>query len=352
MKKFAKHISLLVHKIFHWEYWSFDLLYFPVYFVWMYFSIRSGQWFFFLPANPSIKNAGFLLESKKEIYDTIPGEFIPKTILIAPRTSMAFINIKRKEAGIDFPCIAKPDMGMKGLGVMILEHPADLEKYSEKLPINFLIQEYIAFPNEIGIFYYRIPGERRGSISGIVNKEFLKITGDGSHTIEYLLQKDPRHRFQLKALLKTYGNGLQEVLLKGETKNLVPYGNHARGAKFTNVTHWADEALITSIDEVCRQIPNFYYGRLDIRYNTLEELKQGKNFRIIELNGAGSEPTHIYDPDHSIFFAWKEIIRHLNLLYSISIKNNRSGHPHMTLKQGLGMLKENKKLVKKLKLIQ
>ena len=129
---------------------------------------------------------------------------------------------------------------------------------------------------------------------------------------------------------------------------MLPYGNHARGAKFTNVTHWADEALITSIDEVCRQIPNFYYGRLDIRYNTLEELKQGKNFRIIELNGAGSEPTHIYDPESfNIFCLERNNQAFDNLLYSISIKNNRSGHPHMTLKQGLGMLKENKKLVSK-----
>jgi len=349
MKELPKKLSLFFHKAFHWEYWPFDVVYLPVYFVWMYFSFRSKTWFFFLPANPSIKNAGFLLESKKEIYDIIPDEFIPKTVLIKTNTTVNFIMEKMKQARINFPCIAKPDTGMKGLAVSLLENEKDLENYSGKILVDYLIQEYISLPNEIGIFYYRMPGEEKGRISGIVNKEFLKITGDGKSSLEILLQADPRHLLQLNALRKIYGEELQQVLIKGEIKNLVPYGNHARGAKFTDVSHWADEELIKFIDELCQHIPGFYFGRLDIRYNTLEELKQGKNFSIIELNGAGSEPTHIYDPAHSVFFAWKEIIRHLHLLFLISQKNHKSGHPHMTMKQGLQMLKENKILVNKLK---
>ena len=290
------------------------------------------------------------MESKKEIYDIIPEEFIPKTILIKPNSPASLIAERMNEAGIKFPCIAKPDTGMKGLAVALLENEKDLENYSRKILVDYLIQEYISLSNEIGIFYYRMPGEGKGKISGIVNKEFLKISGDGKTSLETLLQADPRHRLQLNALNKIYGDGLQQVLAKGETKNLVPYGNHARGAKFTDVSHWADEDLVRFTDELCRQIPGFYFGRLDIRYNTLEELKLGKNFSIIELNGAGSEPTHIYDPGHSVFFAWKEIVRHLHLLYLISLKNHKSGNPHMSVKEGLQMLKENKILVAKLKL--
>ena len=349
MKELSKRFSLFFHKVFHWEYWPFDVVYLPVYFVWMYFALKSKTWFFFLPANPSIKNAGFLMESKKEIYNIIPEEFIPKTILVKTNSPVNFIAERMNKAGIKFPCIAKPDTGMKGLAVALLENEKDLESYSGKILVDYLIQEYISFPNEIGTFYYRIPGEEKGKISGIVNKEFLKITGDGKTTLEILLQADPRHQFQMNALKKIYGEGLQQVLAKGETKNLVPYGNHARGAKFTDVSHWADDGLVNFIDGLCRQIPGFYFGRLDIRYNTLEELKSGKNFSIIELNGAGSEPTHIYDPIHSVFFAWKEIMRHLHLLYLISQKNHKLGHSHMSLKEGLQMLKENKMLVNKLK---
>jgi hypothetical protein len=76
-------------------------------------------------------------------------------------------------------------------------------------------------------------------------------------------------------------------------------------------------------------------------------LKQGKNFSIIELNGAGSEPTHMYDPKHSIFFAWKEIIRHWNILARISRINHRLlKKPYMNISAGLEMLKANKRYVK------
>jgi hypothetical protein len=43
-------------------------------------------------------------------------------------------------------------------------------------------------------------------------------------------------------------------------------------------------------------------------YNTIEELEQGINFAVVELNGAASGPTHIYDPKHSLFFCWKECV--------------------------------------------
>jgi len=128
----------------------------------------------------------------------------------------------------------------------------------------------------------------------------------------------------------------------------VPYGNHARGAKFTDNSIQADAQLVKFIDQLCKEVPEFYYGRLDIKYNTLDELKQGKNFCIIELNGAGSEPTHIYDPSHSIFFAWKEILRHYRMLWEISMKNHRRGIPHMSWREGLKMLRQHKQVVKKL----
>jgi hypothetical protein len=86
---------------------------------------------------------------------------------------------------------------------------------------------------------------------------------------------------------------------------------------------------------------------MDVRYNTWEELKQGRNFSIIELNGAGSEPTHIYDPKHTVFYAWKEIIKHWNILYKISKGNyHPKKSPHMSLRSGLNMFKKNNEYVK------
>lgn len=345
MKKF----KLFIHKLTHWEYWPFDIVYIPMYFVWFYYSAKAKSFFFFNAANPRIKNAGFLMESKKEIYDIIPDQYIPKTLFFEANAEPTDILKAVTDAGISFPCIAKPDIGGKGRGVEKINRLEDIAPYAAKIKMDFLVQEFIPYPEEVGIFYCRMPDKPDGFISGIVAKEFLIVKGDGVSTLEQLLEKDPRYHFQLSALQKIYGEGLNEVLAKDESKNLVPYGNHARGAKFIDVSHWADEIFTKNFDHICKQIPEFYFGRLDIMYLNFEDMKAGKNFSIIELNGAGSEPTHIYDPRHSLFFAWKEIARHFKLLCAISIQNHKRGFPYLSVKEGMQMFKENNAVVKNLK---
>lgn len=289
------------------------------------------------------------MESKKEIYDIMPAQYIPKTLFFKKGTSGTEVLNAIVESGISFPCIAKPDIGCKGRGVEKIVYPVQIEAYASRIQMDFLIQELILFPEEVGIFYCRMPGDAEGKITGIVAKEFLIIKGDGVSTLTELLEKEPRYHFQLAALQKIYGKELDVILAKSETKNMVPFGNHARGAKFIDVTHWADEKFNKAFDHICRQVPEFYFGRLDIMYRNLEDLKEGINFSIIELNGAGSEPTHIYDPGHSLFFAWKEIARHLRLLYRVSIKNHKRGYPYLTIKEGLQMFRENKEVMRNLK---
>ncbi|HEX9150916.1 MAG TPA: D-alanine--D-alanine ligase, partial [Flavobacterium sp.] len=193
----------------------------------------------------------------------------------------------------------------------------------------------IPFENEVGIFYVRYPHESKGRITGIVSKEFLIIKGDGTSTTEQLLRENPRYELQLKVLKREYGKKLLEILPRGEKLNLVPYGNHARGAKFIDESRWINPKLTDAINEMCLQIPGFYFGRMDVMYRTLSELEQGKNFSIVELNGAGSEPTHIYDPKHSLLFAWKELARHITYMYEISVENHKTGSPYLSHEEGM-----------------
>lgn len=334
-------------KLFNWEYWPFNVVYSPIYFYWIWLMIKARSFFFFNTSNPLITNGGFLMESKKDIYDMIPQQYYPATIFFTSGTSVQNVIASMKERRMEFPVIAKPDIGMRGLLVQKITSIKELQNYIGNNSVNFLVQDFIAFENEVGLFYYRYPGHAKGNISGIVSKEFLTVTGDGVSTIETLLNNDQRFILQLPVLKETHADTLKIILQKNEQQVLVPYGNHCRGSKFLDISNLIDDALVTAIDKVCREIPEFYFGRMDIRYNTWEELKQGKNFSIIELNGAGSEPTHIYDPRHSIFFAWKEIIRHLNILYRISRMNHKNKQlPYMNFAAGLRMLKDNTAYVK------
>lgn len=345
------HLKSQGYKLAHWEYWPIEAIYYPMLPVWAYFAIRAGSFFFFNAANPSIKNGGMAMESKKEIYDIIPAQYIPKTLLVKENLSLKEILPKIQRAGITFPLIVKPDIGMKALGVEKLENSSELLSYTRKSPKDFLIQELIEYSIEIGLFYVRFPDEKKGRITGMVSKEFLSITGNGKDTIEQLIKQNPRSSFQLVSLRRMHGNLMNKVLVKDETFVLVPYGSHTRGAKFVDISDKINDQLLKTINDICTQIPGFYFGRLDIRYSTLEELSKGSNFSIIEINGAGSEPTHIYDPRHSLFFAWHEIFKHWKLLYEISIINKKKGHSYLSYKEGTAMLKANSALETELKLI-
>jgi hypothetical protein len=329
-------------RLFNWEYWSFTAVYLLIYPLWIWLCLRARSFFFFAAANPRIKNGGFLNESKQDLEALIPDRYHPKTVFFAIPANGDIVWQQLQQHQLSFPLIGKPNVGGRGRGVKVLTTKEAVKEYVSQAYLDFHIQEYVPWKNEVGIFYYRYPDQPQGVVSGIVKKEFLSVTGDGSHTIRQLLQQSKRALMYMTSLEALHGEGLNEVLPAGETKVVSPYGNHARGAMFLDHSYLIDARLTATIDAICKEVPEFYYGRLDIRYNTIDELKEGRNMVIIEINGAGSEPTHIYDPRHSLFFAWKEIVRHWFILGKISRMNHRKGHPYLTWKQGVQMFREDK----------
>jgi hypothetical protein len=339
-------------RLLHWEYWSFNVVYIPVYPVFIFLCLRARSFFFYAAANPRIKNGGFLAESKKEIYELVPASFQPKTIFFPGHSEPEEVVGKLIRAGFNFPLIGKPDIGGRGRGVKKLNDEISLQEYARNSLVDFHIQEFVSFENEAGIFYYRYPDKDAGNISGIVHKEFLRVKGDGIHDIRGLLKNNPRAILQLARLEIEEPKMLATIVPRDELFVVVPYGNHARGALFLDESTSINTGLTLAVDKICRQIPDFYFGRLDIRYESRELLEQGKSFSVLEVNGAGSEPTHIYDPRHSILFAWREIIRHWIILYKISRANHRRGWRYLSLSEGIRMFRDNKANSKKLEIMR
>jgi hypothetical protein len=329
-------------KLFNWEYWSFTTVYLFIYPVWLLLCLRARSFFFFAASNPSIRNGGFLCESKKDIISIIPPKYHPATAFFSIPANGNIVLCELQRAGLQFPLIGKPNVGGRGRGIKVLRDSADVINYVHNAFLDFHIQEFVPWKKEAGIFYVRYPDQEKGMITGIVGKEFLSVTGDDKHSILHLLQQDKRALMYLRSLKTIHGDGLNFVLAEGEKMIVSPFGNHARGSKFLDDSNLADEALTNVIDNICKQIPGFYFGRLDIRFDTWEALKEGRNFSIIEVNGAGAEPTHIYDPRHSLFFAWKEIIRHWIILNRISRMNHKKGHRYLSFSEGIAMFREDK----------
>jgi len=67
----------------------------------------------------------------------------------------------------------------------------------------------------------------------------------------------------------------------------------------------------------------FYFGRFDMKLRDKDSLRTGRGVKICELNGCWSEPAHIYDDDHSLSYAIKEIFCSYNRAYKIAKLNKR-----------------------------
>jgi len=335
-------------RLFNWEYWPFNAVYGWVMPFWFILCLRSRSFFFFNASNPKIENGGLLNESKKDIHAILPEGLFPQSLHFSTPAVPHVVFQEMVSRGLQFPVMGKPDVGGRGRGIKKLSSREDLEFYIKYATLDFHLQEFVPYENEVGIFYYRFPGESGGHISGIVRKEFLKVIGDGTSTIKQLLSSDKRGLIYLNSQSTNTTEELNQVLENGVISIVSPFGNHARGSLFLDDSHLIDQALTKQMDRIANQIPEFYFGRLDIRFRDWESLKNGEDFILIEVNGAGSEPTHMYDPRHSIFFAWKEIVRHWYIMNKISRMNNKRGVPYLSFSAGREVFRKDREISAKL----
>lgn len=341
-------IKKFFEKLFSWELWNFYVLYAPIGPVWFWYCLRSRSFWFFSSSNPTITFGGFEGEGKKEMYDQLPPHLVPRTIYILH--DLPFDEVKKKiaEAGFEFPFVVKPDVGMKGVLFRKIENEDQLIKYHERIPVEYIVQELITLPVEVSVFYYRYPDQQQGVVSGFIEKELLQVAGDGSSTLKTLIEQHPRARFRMEEMEHRHGHRFQRVIPAGEIFYLSYAGNHNRGAHFTNLHKEINASLLAVFDELSHYTGQFYYGRYDIKTSSIEDLKQGKNFQIIEFNGCGAEPNHIYDCGMNIWQAYGEILRHWKALYRISRYNHRNGTPYWSFKRGWQFLKQSQKHFKML----
>jgi hypothetical protein len=159
-----------------------------------------------------------------------------------------------------------------------------------------------------------------------------------------LINAVPRYYFQRHYLYSKYSELLHQVLPAKQTMKLSDIGNHSRGSRFVDLSTFITPALENVIDQVSKQYNTFYFGRYDIKFDNWQDLYQGKNFSIIELNGCGSEPTHIYDPNKKIWQAWSIILKHWRILYRIAKWNHQQGAKYMSFKEGRTLQKLEKQL--------
>ncbi|MBA4166507.1 MAG: hypothetical protein H0X41_03010 [Chitinophagaceae bacterium] len=326
-----------------WSHWPFGLFYLPLLPVWLWLCWRGRSFWFFSSSNPAIPFGGFEGESKREVYAQLPESSYPRTVYVNAGDDPLTILHRVSLYGIVYPLIVKPDVGMEGIGVRRISDVDALLQYHAHMPAAYLIQEWAIWPIEVSIFYYRYPGNATGHISGFFHKVFPVLTGNGTLTIGWLIGREGFSRSFFRHLHRTYASTWNTVLQPGEFLDLSIVGNRYYGVRFEDLSQRINPLLVSAFDQLSHFGGGLFYGRYDIKCRSIEEMANAQHFTILEFNGAGAIPNHVYTGRYTLVQAYREIARHWNRLYRISRLNNDRGAVQMSFSEGLRLLVRAKK---------
>jgi len=325
-----------IRRLFRFEFWPFWLFYFPTYFNWARLASKARYTTYFTAANPLMNNSGALNVSKLSYMSRLPKAWVPKTQLIKQTITKEELNKAFLALDTTFPIILKPDRGERGKEVSLIK---DFNQLIQKVKASrysaLLLQTYCDYPQEAGILFYRFPNQKKGKISSITTKEFCVLKGDGRSSWKELLRQNLRVKHRIEDILKRESINWNEIAPTGTHHLIEPIGSHNLGTKFINGNDLNSTSLEERISHWADQLPGFYYGRFDVKYKDWNSLLAGKDFSLMEINGVNAEPTHIYQPGHGLFKAYRDIFSHMKIIYEISEQNRSLGVKPKRLKSFL-----------------
>jgi len=304
----------------------------PVYAYWAFLAIKAGHPLFFSNINPGMIFSGFAGYGKYDEIVKFNPELRPKTILIKVGDTFEQVEKEIEKEQILYPFVMKPNMGRTARDIFKIYNEKQLRKHILSMKEEYVIQEFIDYPLEFGILYYRMPGEEKGHITWVTDKRLVSVEGNGKHTLGELVWNHDRARYYYKPFKQLHESAWEKILPAGEKFQMHFLGNHCRWSCFYDATNLVNDKLEETIDTLTKTIPWFYYGRYDLKVKSLDDLYAGR-FKIMELNGMGTLPVHIFDPDHNLRFAYKELFRHRNIIYKISKANRKRGHKFLSIKE-------------------
>jgi len=325
--------------------------YVPYVFNWMRLGLRYGSFTLPILANPMIELGGFWGESKSRCMRQIPNEHaaflanfdaVTKDVVRDGEGLAAGVRDSMTKLGLSFPVVVKPDIGWQGFGVRLLHNDRELVDYASRYPVGgvLIVQEYLPHDGEAGILYYRYPGEEHGRVTSMTLRYFPHVIGDGNSTVRELIQNDSRTRFKMNFHMGEnplhagqLSRDMDSIPDPGEVVRLSLIGSIRVGGLYRDACRDITPALTERIDSIARSMPEFYYGRFDVRFENMEKLRAGEGFKIIEINGAGSEAIHIWDPGKSLSEVYRTLFKSQSILFDIGQKNRRRGFKPVSLRE-------------------
>jgi hypothetical protein len=283
-------------------------------------------------ANPTVTTGGMVGEGKMEYLDIMGSHARSATattisITAAAEGAASEAEKAMKQHGLFYPVVVKPDLGWCGYGVRRIDSPAELERYLVAFPRGerVVIQKWVDEPGEAGVFYMRRPARQAGEVIGMLLRHFPRVIGDGRHTVQELIAANVRTRRLGRDGASEPCCDLGSTPRFGEAVRIATVGSTRVGGLYEDGSAWVTPKLATAIDAIARDMKDFHVGRFDVKFTTMESLRSGA-FTIIEVNGAGSEAVHAWDPSHTLRQAYRIIFEKQRRLFEVGEDMRRLGH--------------------------
>jgi len=300
------------------------LLVAPMVIQWLWLAARHRSLTLPSAANPAMFTGGLAGESKMDCLDQVGAEhrsFVARTTSLVVQPGASAL-CALADAGLAFPVIAKPDIGWCGFGVRRIDDAAALADYVAAYPVGerLLLQEYLALSGEAGLFYVRWPGEKAGRLLSLTVRRPAEVTGDGRATLRDLVARDNR----LRGRIGLYAD-LERVPAPGERAALSSVWSHRMGGVYRDESAAITPALERRIDAIACGMPDLHVARFDVRFTDLDALRAGDGFKILEINGVGSEAIQFFDPAVPFFTAYRGVFDKQAMIFAIGAANRARG---------------------------
>jgi membrane protein DedA with SNARE-associated domain len=263
------------------------LIYLPLLLRWLGFAARHRSLTLPMAANPGEHAGQGAWEERKSDYLLSAAAIAPESIAgfvvvrrsAAPRMLYADLEQARQllsDAGLSFPLVAKPDIGRAA--VRRIDDVADLREYLRGFPSgeSLILQRFVPDAGRATVLYARLPGARSGRILSLTLRDH-RPTADGT-TVRY---RDGR-------------------------RCITP-------------------ELEAHIDAIARGMPEFHYGRFELRFASPDGLMRGDGVSIVEISGVGGVANDTWDPSLSLTEAYRRAVEQQRIMFLIGDKNRARG---------------------------